>query len=133
MAILTFQGLDLRSMLDSRIITNCITAASRTRPRSGERPSKLLPHGLGGEAVAQLLAASPFHVSGPARNSRCSGVAPRHFAAVAGAVACGLRRDRPWRPFPLRFGSLDRTRENAPGPCFPNGLGAAQPPASLAE
>src|SRR5262249_49356618 len=38
------------------------------------------------EAFMRIIA-SPLHVSGPTRNSRCSGIAARHFAAVAGAVA----------------------------------------------
>src|SRR5215471_8254048 len=49
-------------------------------------PGARLPPRPGVSFTVRVSASPSQHVSGPTRNSRCSGVAAWHFAAVAGAV-----------------------------------------------
>ena len=97
-AILTFQGFGLRSMPDSRNITNCITPASRTRSRPGTLTSPM-PNGFRAGQVPGLDFGS--HLC-----HRC-------YTAVTPCIEDSQRdSDRPPPPPPGRGGSTGPSRQN---------------------
>src|SRR5262249_17327961 len=97
-AILTFQGFGLRSMPDSRNITNCITPASRTRSRPGTLTSPM-PNGFRAGKVPGLVFGS--HLC-----HRC-------YTAVTPCIEDAQRdSDRPPPPPPGGGGNTGPSRQN---------------------